>query len=200
MTASQDDKADRRRAELAESALRTLSELGYARTSVREIAQNSPYSHGVLHYYFKDKVELIIEAVRLYTRRGSLDYDALIAMASSADELEASVVGMLRDSMGPEATYHRLWYDLRTQGMYEAAFRDHINEIDAWLREVTHRVMTRYAELRGRELVWPADLIYAAADGMFQKALFDRCGDKPGVADWLEQQARDLMRLSLAPE
>ena len=44
------DKFAERRAQLAESALLTLSELGYARTSLREIAQNSEFSHGVLHY------------------------------------------------------------------------------------------------------------------------------------------------------
>src|SRR5580658_1911138 len=49
------DKFGERRAQLADAALQTLAELGYARTSLREIAQNSQFSHGVLHYYFSDK-------------------------------------------------------------------------------------------------------------------------------------------------
>ncbi len=53
------DKFEERRRELADAALQTLSELGYARTSLREIAQNSAFSHGVLHYYFRDKVDLV---------------------------------------------------------------------------------------------------------------------------------------------
>ena len=60
------DKYDERRNQLAESALRTLGELGYARTSLREIANNSEFSHGVVHYYFDDKLELIIYCVRYY--------------------------------------------------------------------------------------------------------------------------------------
>jgi len=60
------DKFAERRAQLAASALQTLSELGYARTSLRDIAQNSEFSHGVLHYYFNDKVDLIIESVKQY--------------------------------------------------------------------------------------------------------------------------------------
>ena len=56
------DKFAERRAELADAALQTLSELGYARTSLREIAQNSEFTHGVLHYYFRDKVDLILAA------------------------------------------------------------------------------------------------------------------------------------------
>ena len=65
-TAEKVDKFEERRRELADAALQTLSELGYARTSLREIAQNSAFSHGVLHYYFRDKVDLIIYCVRQY--------------------------------------------------------------------------------------------------------------------------------------
>src|SRR5260370_16887536 len=49
------DKFSARRIELAEAALETLAELGYARTSVREIAQKSPFPHAVLPYYFTNK-------------------------------------------------------------------------------------------------------------------------------------------------
>src|SRR6185503_10037661 len=52
------DKFEARRAELADATLATLGELGYARTSLREIAQKTEFSHGVLHYYFRDKNEL----------------------------------------------------------------------------------------------------------------------------------------------
>jgi len=38
---AREERVDERRQQLAESALATLGELGYARTSLREIAQNS---------------------------------------------------------------------------------------------------------------------------------------------------------------
>ena len=57
-----------RRDQLAESALATLGELGYAKTSLREIAQHSAFSHGVVHYYFSNKEELITYCVRYYKR------------------------------------------------------------------------------------------------------------------------------------
>ena len=59
------ERFEDRRDELATSALETLSEIGYARTSLREIAHHASFSHGVLHYYFRDKVELIVHSVRL---------------------------------------------------------------------------------------------------------------------------------------
>src|SRR5919112_1153260 len=63
---SRAQRFEERRTQLAQSALETLGELGYAKTSLREIAHNSEFTHGVVHYYFADKVELITHCVRLY--------------------------------------------------------------------------------------------------------------------------------------
>src|SRR6478735_4504108 len=81
------DKYAERRAELGEAALQTLAELGYARTSLREIAQNSAFSHGVLHYYFTDKLDLILCSVRQYKARCVTRYDEVTADAGSFNAL-----------------------------------------------------------------------------------------------------------------
>ena len=82
------DKYDERRDQLAESALQTLGELGYARTSLREIAQNSEFSHGVVHYYFADKLELIIYCVRYYKAQlRDAATTSVVADSTTADEL-----------------------------------------------------------------------------------------------------------------
>src|SRR4030095_5336769 len=77
------DKYDERRTQLAISALATLGELGYARTSLREIANNSEFSHGVVHYYFANKVELITHCVRYYKAQCVTRYDGLVAESTS---------------------------------------------------------------------------------------------------------------------
>src|SRR6201994_2838550 len=81
------DKYDERRNQLAESALRTLGQRGYARTSLREIASNSEFSHGVVHYYFGDKLELIVYCVRYYKARCVTRYDGVVADSTSAEGL-----------------------------------------------------------------------------------------------------------------
>src|SRR4029077_18306180 len=78
------DKFAERRAQLAAAALQTLAEQGYARTSLRDIAQHSDFSHGVLHYYFSDKIELITYCVRQYKAECVTRYDSIVATAASA--------------------------------------------------------------------------------------------------------------------
>src|SRR3954451_902722 len=103
-----DDKFEERRRELATAALQTLGELGYARTSLREIAQNSPYSHGVVHYYFADKVELITYCVRQYKAECVQRYDAIVERSAPADVLAADFPDALVTPLVEDAAMHRL--------------------------------------------------------------------------------------------
>src|SRR6201986_5667476 len=109
------DKFAERRAELAAAALRTLAEQGYARTSLRDIAQNSEFSHGVLHYYFADKVELITYCVRQYKAECVTRYDNAVTTATAADELRAGFGAAMAGTLRDDVTMHRLWYDTRNQ-------------------------------------------------------------------------------------
>src|SRR6185437_3363160 len=103
------DKHDKRRSELAESALATLGELGYARTSLREIAQNAEFSHGVVHYYFANNIELITYCVRYYKATCVTRYDDLVATAATAEELATGFADKLVETITDEAPMHRLW-------------------------------------------------------------------------------------------
>ena len=135
------DKYDERRNQLAESALQTLGELGYARTSLREIANNSEFSHGVVHYYFQDKLELIVYCVRYYKTQCVTRYDAVVADSTTADELLDAFAAKLVETLRDEAPMHRLWYDLRTQSMFEEQLREAVLQIDGTLEEMIWRVV-----------------------------------------------------------
>ncbi|MET1074064.1 MAG: TetR/AcrR family transcriptional regulator [Umezawaea sp.] len=165
------DKFEERRRELAGAALQTLSELGYARTSLREIAQNSAFSHGVLHYYFRDKVELITYCVRQYKTECSQRYDTIVATAETPQTLADGFTDALIATLVDDATMHRLWYDLRSQALFEPSFREDVLAIDAMLERMIWRIVTRYAELVGREVSVPPSALYAMVDGLFQQAL-----------------------------
>jgi AcrR family transcriptional regulator len=159
------DKFDERRRELAESALVTLGELGYARTSLREIASNSEFSHGVLHYYFSDKLELIVFCVRYYKARCVHRYDGVVEQSTTAQELLDGFAAKLAETIVEEAPMHRLWYDLRSQSMFEQTLREAVTAIDRTLEEMVWRVITRYAELLGTPVSTTSALAYGLLDG-----------------------------------
>ncbi|WP_434443910.1 TetR/AcrR family transcriptional regulator [Lentzea sp. E54] len=177
------DKFDARRTELAVATLHTLAELGYARTSLREIAQNSEFSHGVLHYYFADKRDLITEAVRQYEVVCVTRYDEVVAHATTAEQLRDEFVAMFFDTLGQDATLHRLWYDLRNQSLFDESFRADVLEIDSHREAMVWRVISRHAELLGGEPAVSPGVVYVTLDGIFQRALMHHLsGDAETVA------------------
>jgi TetR/AcrR family transcriptional repressor of bet genes len=189
------DKFDRRRDELAESALLTLGEMGYARASLREIAGNSPFSHGVVHYYFQDKLELVIYSVRYYKARCVTRYDAVVRDSTSAGELVESFAAKLAQTIREEAPMHRLWYDLRTQSMFEEPLRAAITEIDGTLEAMIWRVVDRYATLAARPPSVNSAAAYGMLDGLFQQALLAYTAGGEPVLAGLATQVRAVMPL-----
>ncbi len=190
---------DERRDQLAESALTTLGSMGYARASLREIANNSPFSHGVVHYYFEDKLELVVHSVRYYKARCVTRYDAVVAESRTADELVARFAERLAQTLRDEAPMHRLWYDLRTQSMFEPQLHEAITLIDRTLLEMIWRVVSRYAELAGREPSVTPAVAYGMLDGLFQQALLAYGDGGEPVLTALVEQVGHVMPLLLAP-
>ncbi|MDI6628482.1 MAG: TetR/AcrR family transcriptional regulator [Rhodococcus sp. (in: high G+C Gram-positive bacteria)] len=165
------NKFEAKRTELAEATLHTLAELGYARTSLREIAQNSEYSHGVLHYYFTDKLDLITHAVRQYEAMCVTRYDEVVANAVDATGLYADFEEKYFATLAEDAGIHRLWYDLRNQALFDGSFRTDVLEIEARREDMIWRVVARYCELRGSTPALDKASAYILLDGIFQRAL-----------------------------
>jgi AcrR family transcriptional regulator len=186
------DKFVERRTALAWAAVRTLSELGYARTSLREIAQNCDESHGVLHYYFKDKADLITCCVRLYKAHCIERYDEAATQATTASALIDGFVERLSASIREDAHLHRLWYDLRAQSLFEPVFRPDVAEIDKSLEEMVWRVVVRRAELSHEPPALPSALCYALVDGIFQQCLIKHVGGDATAIAAMQQQVRAL--------
>jgi AcrR family transcriptional regulator len=186
------DKFSERRDELAAAALATLAEQGYANTSLRDIAQHSAFSHGVLHYYFADKFELISYCVRQYKTRCVQRYDTIVATAATADELRTGFGAAMAGTLREDAPLHRLWYDLRNQSLFDETFRPDVREIDQSLERMIWRIVSTYAELAGRPLTVSPPLAYALADGVFQHALLAHLSGDAAAAARLDA---DVVRL-----
>lgn len=189
------DKFSERRRELADAALQTLSELGYARTSLREIAQNAGFSHGVLHYYFHDKVDLITYCVRRYKAVCVQRYDDVVTTAATATRLAEQFAVAMAATLVEDAVMHRLWYDLRSQALFEESFRADVAEIDASLERMIERVVSRYAELAGSPPVCGTAMAYAMFDGIFQQALLRQLSGDPAAAPDLQTAVAEMLAI-----
>ena len=192
------ERYDERRNQLAESALQTLGELGYAGASLREIANNSEFSHGVVHYYFKDKLELIVYCVRYYKAKCVTRYDSVVADATTPEGMLDAFAAKLVETLQDEAPMHCLWYDVRTRSMFEEPLREAVAYIDKTLGDMIWRIVSRYAELSGRSVAMTPAAAYGVFDGVFQQALLGHVSGSPTALTDLVAQVYGLMPLVLA--
>ncbi|TDW66623.1 TetR family transcriptional regulator [Kribbella pratensis] len=193
------DKIERRRVALAESALKTLGELGYARTSLREIANNSEFTHGVVHYYFRDKIDLISYCVRYYKTKCARRYDEVVETATSGEELVTGFLAKMTQTLVDETPMHKLWYDLRAQSMFEEQLRPDVEAIDKLLEEMIWRILGRYADLTASMPTVDAPTAYALVDGLFEQAVVGYAANPDKTPDLLTDRLLQVLPKLVAP-
>ncbi|BCH35611.1 TetR family transcriptional regulator [Mesorhizobium sp. L-8-10] len=160
------DKRVEKKRELARSAILTLAQLGYANTSLRDIATQSGVSVGVIHYYFEDKIDLISYCVEQYKAEFVARMRLIIDSSTSPDSMVEGFIDGLARTIEEDADAHRLWYDIRTQALFDESFRPTVNEIEGALIGIVRHLLDRL----GATAIDPIDA-YAALDGRFRYCL-----------------------------
>ncbi len=168
------NKRDDKKKQIAESALEALKVLGYANTSLRDIAENSGLSLGMLHYYFEDKSDLIIHCVSIYKKEFVAEMTAALEMAEGRDEVIAHFAEALTVSIVDRESTHRLWYDIRNQAMFDVSFRPIVDELEGNLIDIVALAMRG----AGSPPTTSRYLTYALLDGLFRLIMQDRITEK----------------------
>lgn len=157
-------KRDGKKRQIAESAILALKELGYANTSLRDIAEKSEMSLGMLHYYFEDRTDLIIYCVSIYKDQFVRNIaDALERAEGRQAVIERFSQALVASIIDDEMT-HRLWYDIRAQAMFDETFRPVVSEIESKLIGL---VSTAFVKA-GHDTPTDVELSYALLDGVFR--------------------------------
>lgn len=162
-TRKQTKRAEKKQ-QIAQSALVALRELGYANTSLRDIAGKSDLSLGMLHYYFEDRTDLIIYCVQTYKQTFSERLFDAIEDVGSATELIEKLADAIAASIVDDARTHRLWYDIRNQAQFDPAFQPVVTNVEAMLIDVVAQAVCR----AGLTPELPQELWYPTLDGVFQ--------------------------------
>lgn len=182
-------KRQEKKRQIAESAIEALKELGYANTSLRDIAEKSDLSLGMLHYYFEDKTELIIYCVQLYKQAFDRRISAALEGAGTRDQAIAAFAEALTASIFEDGMAHRLWYDIRTQAMFDNAFRPAVEEIETMLIGIVHDLY----RTSGQPDPDNVELAYALLDGVFRYLMQEQLGDRPMTRRQMLDTLRGVM-------
>ncbi|MGC1502989.1 MAG: TetR/AcrR family transcriptional regulator [Sulfitobacter sp.] len=175
--------------QIAESAIKALVELGYANTSLRDIAEQSDLSLGMLHYYFDDRADLIVFCVSRYKRDFVAEIASALAAAKGRDSVVDAFSEVLSGSIVNDAQTHRLWYDIRNQAMFDEAFRPEVEDIERKLIDVVRSAFQQ----AGHGSPPNVELAYALLDGAFRFLMQGQFGTSPRSKEDLKAVFQDVL-------
>ncbi|MCR9136604.1 MAG: TetR/AcrR family transcriptional regulator [Alphaproteobacteria bacterium] len=183
------DKRNGKKRALAEHTLSTLSQLGYARTSLRDIAEQSGVSVGILHYYFEDKAELILCCVQLYKEEFLAGLEVNLKASGSPQRTAERMIDVLVASVENDAEKHRLWYDIRSQALFDDSFTHVVSDLENSMIDFCGRLLDR-VELNGLD---PLDL-YLRFDALFRYYLQRKLNGDRGAPRAFRDALSTLLR------
>lgn len=192
-------KSAEKKRELALHAISSLAELGFARMNLRDVAHRSGVSLGVIHYYFESKTELLIYCISIYKEDFISNLKKLIAEASDQEQLRHGLANNLATTVAQQAHLHRLWYDVRAQAMFDAAFQVAIEEVEHGLIDIFQKLLDKLATLAIPCREEDPLKLYITLDGWFRYYLQRQLqGDASAVEAFRERVYAEFAQLVIA--
>ncbi len=116
---------------ILKASLVLLAKQGYENTTINDIADAASVSRGLLHYYFKDKEDLVSKALTLGFGTMWEASIASLARATSAKELADGMIDVLKKNIqsNPDlsALLFEMWVSSRRSDKIRKVFSDGLN-------------------------------------------------------------------------
>ncbi|HEY8210160.1 MAG TPA: TetR/AcrR family transcriptional regulator [Myxococcaceae bacterium] len=114
-----------RREQITQALVKVMARRGYDGASVGDIAKAARLTPGLVHYHFKDKQEILLEAVRALAARHEAKLDGRLAAASGDPAAEVEAFIDLHLGLGADADPEALacWVLLSGEALREPKVR-----------------------------------------------------------------------------
>lgn len=173
-----------------------LAEHGFEAASIKEIARAAGVAPGLIHYYFKNKDELLLavlrEASASYTRQM-----ARLSEESRATDLPVAALAVPKDRVSQQPEWYRLRFELFALGLRNPAMTEGLARLLHDGRQGISQVIQAVAPGDPLKANLVASILLACFDGIALQKMADPKYDLDGAYRILWQMARSLLN---APE
>lgn len=125
-----------RREEIANALMKVMARKGYEGAALSDVAAEARLTQGLIHYHFKDKMEILLEAQRMLMTRHMVALGASVYSAGSPARQVAAFIDFhlgLGATRNPEAL--ACWITLLGEAIRHQAVRDDFEKITKSLVE-----------------------------------------------------------------
>ncbi len=158
MTASQTTAApplprtqsrDARRTQLIEATIATLSDRGFSRTTLTEVARRAGLSHGLVLFHFQSKDNLLSETLDYLSEEYRTNWQAALAEAGPAPE--AQLAAIVKADFSPTvctpdrlSSWCAFWGESQSRPLYQARCGANDAHYNQTLEEICARMNAQY--------------------------------------------------------
>lgn len=127
---------------LVDATLGSLLEVGYARTTVKEICTRAGLSHGALFRFFPSVLDLVLAAAEAVAKRQIDEFEARFARATGGGDPLRTAIALLRETCrSPTNTvFYELLIAARTDPDLQRAMRPSLERYYEAIKQTARRV------------------------------------------------------------
>lgn len=138
---------DQRRKQIVEALYLCLSETGYERVNVKQIAARAGLTHGAIHYYFANKEEIVDELIASLVEKYQDDFQELLRTHTDRNELIPIVIDYFMESFVFDRRLSRVFVNLVEMSFEREKVRSQMKK----MYNAYRKNFKRFAELAGIE-------------------------------------------------
>ncbi len=170
---------EQRREEIANALMKVMAKKGYEGAALSDVAAEAGLTQGLIHYHFKDKMEILLEAQRMLMSRHLVALGGAVYSAGSPANQVAAFIDFhlgLGATKNPEAL--ACWITLIGESIRHQAVRDDFEKITKSLADILAAIVrqgTAEKVFRCSNAAAAAAAVVAAIQGDLVLAATARC-------------------------
>lgn len=145
---------------------------GFKATSMKLVAQAAGVAPGLIHYYFKNKEELIVAVLSEAKNQCLRDWDDILQHAKDTRKIE-NILALVKKRMFSDLEIYRLRFELYSIGLNNSNLKSHVNALLLEEQQKIAELITLLARKEGLNHDALAASLTAAFDGLALRKLTD---------------------------
>jgi len=167
---------EQRRLEIVHALLSVMAKHGYAAASITQIAKEAGLAPGLVHYHFKNKLEILTEAIQFLSANVKQNQAEQSKNKSTAeDRLHSFIDSLLALNEQSNAGFVSAWVNIGTESIYQKEVQTLYQSILSEQLDYLKTLISEYGleknlQLSEAKILNLASLSLAAIEGAFQLA------------------------------
>ncbi|AZK45379.1 TetR/AcrR family transcriptional regulator [Paenibacillus lentus] len=162
-----------KRDKVVEAAFKVMSEKGYEKASIKDIANEAGITPGLIHYYFRNKEEILTELLLASSQQYTRDMQQLQSSVPS-DHLAKAALNEPKERVERQPDWYKLRFELFALGLRNPQISDRVNALlenaRTGIEQILHKVAGDAGEEADTDSI--AAIMLACFDGLaLQKLL-----------------------------